>query len=95
MANHFGDAAFASFAGLGDATVDIDGIGTFNVSNGVMSKDVLYASAGANIISISAATKGIGSIILVANDVLLNGREVGTKVASGLYKHYYPPLKKL
>ena len=81
-------------AGLGDATVDIKGIGTIKFSNGAMLNDVLYAPAGANLISISAATNRGGSFNFAGDDVLLNGTKVGTKVASGLYQAILSPVEK-
>ena len=51
-----------------------------------MLNDVLHAPAGANLISISAATNRGGSFNFAGDDVLLNGTKIGTKVASGLYQ---------
>ena len=73
-------------AGLGNSTVDIKGSGTVRFSNGATLNDVLYAPDGANLISISAATKRGATFNFAGDSVFLNGTKVGIRVASGLYQ---------
>ena len=53
--------------------LNTEGIKTIKFRNGAMLNDVLYAPAGANLISISAATNRGGSFNFAGDDVLLNG----------------------
>ena len=73
-------------AGLGNSTVEIKGSGTIRFSNGAKLNDVLYAPDGANLISISAATRRGATFSFAGDSVFLNGVKVGIRVASGLYQ---------
>jgi hypothetical protein len=59
-------------AGLGNATVDIKGIGVVKFTNGAELNDVLFAPNAANLISISAATKRGGSFSFVGDGAAEN-----------------------
>ena len=81
-------------AGLGNATVDIKGIGVVKFTNGAELNDVLFAPNAANLISISAATKRGGSFSFVGDGAFLNGLRVGTRVSSGLYQAELAPVQR-
>ena len=58
-----------------------------------MLNDVYYAPAGGDLISISAATNRGASFNFAADNVLLIGTNVGTKVTSGLHEAILSPVE--